>query len=139
MQRNGNFAPPPPNYYDFPVLNIKIVTLSSKIVRIRAVPPARRGTGWERFSRRRRTCFVGLPVGRCGKGFRLFTAGWEWDGNVGSHLVDGTRRDHTISRWDGTGRDRGTSREYSREISREYDRETLSGMVGNTMGNWGWG
>ena len=47
-----------------------------------------------------------------GKGFRLFTTGWEWDGTVGGHLVDGTVRDYTISWWDGTGRDRGTSREY---------------------------
>ena len=83
-----------------------------------------------------------------GKCFRLLTAGWEWDGKVGSHLVDGTGRDYTICWWDGSGRDRGMGREYSRDVGREhsreigrekYGRETLSGMVGNTMGNWGWG
>ena len=40
-----------------------------------------------------------------GKGFRLFTTGWEWDGTVGGHLVDGTVRDYTISWWDETGRE----------------------------------
>ena len=81
-----------------------------------------------------------------GIGSRVFTTGWEWDGKVGSHLVDGTGRDYTICLWYETGRDRGTGREYSREIGREHSREigrehsreTLSGMVGNTMGNWGW-
>ena len=72
-----------------------------------------------------------------GKDFRLFSAGWEWDGKVGSHLVDGTGRDYTIF-VGGTGRDRGTGREYGREIGREYGRETLAGMVGNTLVNWVW-
>ena len=46
------------------------------------------------------------------KGFRLFTAEWESDRKVGSHLVDGTGRDYTICWWDGSGRDRGMGREY---------------------------
>ena len=51
-----------------------------------------------------------FPRDGMGKGFRLFTTGWEWDGKVGSHLVDGTGRDYTISWWDRTGRDRETRR-----------------------------
>ena len=35
------------------------------------------------------------------KGSRLLTAGREWDGKAGSHLVDGTGRESTISWRDG--------------------------------------
>ena len=51
-----------------------------------------------------------------GKCFRLFTAGWEWDGNVGSHLVNGTGRDYTISWRDGIG-------------------ERIGNIVGKSVGN----
>ena len=85
-----------------------------------------RGTGWKRFARRRRIFFLVFPRDGMGIVFRLFSPGWEWDGKVGSRLVNGT------------GRNRGTGREYSREIGREhsrdigeYGRETLSGMVGS--------
>ena len=45
---------------------------------------------------------LGLPGGTVWKNVLcLFTAGWEWDGKVGSHLVDGMERDYTISWWDG--------------------------------------
>ena len=44
------------------------------------------------------------------KRFRLYTGGWEWDGKVGGR----------------------------REIGREYGQETLSGIISNTMVNWGW-
>ena len=62
-----------------------------------------------------------------GKGFRLSTTEWEWDGKVGNHLVNGTGL-HEISWWDGTGRDRGTGREYSREIGREHNREMVENI-----------
>ena len=52
-----------------------------------------------------------FPRDGTGKCFRLFTAGWEWDGKVGSHLVDETGRDYTIFWWDGAGRNRGKGRE----------------------------
>ena len=61
------------------------------------------GTGWERFARRRRKKKQRVfPRDGTGKGFGLFTAGRERDGKVGSHLVDRTGRDYTISWWDGT-------------------------------------
>ena len=53
-------------------------------------------TGWERFARRKRKMFRVFPRDSMGKGSRLFTAGWEWDGKVGSHVVDG------IGRWEAT-------------------------------------
>ena len=46
-----------------------------------------------------------------GKGSRLLTTGRKWDGKPGSHLVDGTRRESTISWRNGTGRYHGTGRE----------------------------
>ena len=63
-----------------------------------------------RFRFRWRNLFWVFSRDGMGKCFRLLTAGWEWDGKVGSHLVDGTGRDYTISWWDRTGRDRETRR-----------------------------
>ena len=88
-----------------------------------------------------------------GKCSRLFTAGREWDGKVGNHLVDGIGREDTILWRYGTGREPifgGTVR-YGNHFSavremigervgnrsgigREYGRETQSG---NAVGN-GW-
>ena len=62
-------------------------------------------TGWERFARRKRKMFRVFPRDSMGKGSRLFTAGWEWDGKVGSHLVDGTGQDGATRFHGGTGRD----------------------------------
>ena len=57
----------------------------------------------------------------------LLTAGREWDGKAGSHLVDGTGREPRIFWWDGMGRNHGTGQEQV-EISVEY-------VVGNAVGN----
>ena len=82
-----------------------------------------------------------FPRDGMGKCSRLFTAGWEWDGNVGSHLADGTGRyrgtGRGYSREIGRAHSREIGREHGREIGREYGRETLTGMVGNAIGNWG--
>ena len=52
-----------------------------------------------------------FPRDGMGKYSRLFTVAWEWDGKVGSHSVDGMGRDYTISRWEGTGREKIPGRE----------------------------
>ena len=72
-----------------------------------------------------------------GQGSSLLTAGREWDGKAGSHLVDGT------GSWNGsgTGREIGRvhsreiGREHSREIGREHSRESVGNMFGKTVGN----
>ena len=74
-----------------------------------------------------------FPRDGMGKGSRLLTAGWEWDGKVGSHSVDGTGWEYTISCRDGTGQDHGTGRERSREIGREHSRE-IGGECGREHG-----
>ena len=68
-------------------------------------------------SRPPRVDFVlGFPERRYGEMFPfVLFAGWEWDGKVVSHLVDGTGREYTISWWDGTDRDQRTGREIGRE------------------------
>ena len=57
--------------------------------------------GMRTLSCSKRNLFWVFPRDGMGKCFRLFAAGWEWDGKVGSHLVDGTGQDHTTSWWDG--------------------------------------
>lgn len=73
----------------------------------------------------------------------LFTAGWAWDGKVGSHLVDEMGREYTICwryvrlRFSGMERDgkRAVNRSgKGREIGREHRRKTQSGMVANMIG-----
>ena len=49
--------------------------------------------------------FWAFPRDGTGKCSRLSTTGWEWDGNVGSHLFDGMGRDYTTSWWNETGRE----------------------------------
>ena len=44
-----------------------------------------------------------VPRDGMGKASHLFTAGWELDGKVGSHLDDWTGWEYTISWWDGIG------------------------------------
>ena len=68
------------------------------------------GTGWDRLAVAG-GFFPVFPTDGLGKGSPLFTAGWEWDGNVGSHLVDKTGWESAIYWWDGTGRDEGAGRE----------------------------
>lgn len=41
-------------------------------------------------------CYCLFPGDGIGERSRLFTAGWEWDGNVRSVVVDGERRECTI-------------------------------------------
>ena len=61
------------------------------------------------------------------KSLRLFYEGWEWDGKVGSHLVDGIGRKNTIF-WR-YGKGRGT-------IFRRYGKLLYgsTGRVGNKSG-----
>ena len=62
-----------------------------------AVPKASVGTGRYCLARRRRKKFWVVPGDGTGKGSCLLTAEREWDGNAGSHSVDGTGRESTIS------------------------------------------
>ena len=64
-----------------------------------------------------------------GEGSRLLTAGCEWDGKAGSHLVDGT------GSWNGSGTGREIGREHSGEIGRARSRESVGNIVGKTVGN----
>ena len=67
---------------------------------VRAVASAPRGTVWDRLARRRWEKNKGIFLrDGMGKGSCLFTAGWEWDGKVGSHLVDGMGRDSRRFFW----------------------------------------
>ena len=65
---------------------------------------------------------------------------------MGSHLVDGTGRESTISSWNGKGRDHGkgreqvgsrsgTGREHSREIGLEHSRDSIGNIDGKTVGS----
>lgn len=50
-----------------------------------------RGTGWDHLARRMQNLVLGRSDGRYGKRFSfVYRTGWEWDGEVRSHLVDGT-------------------------------------------------
>ena len=69
-----------------------------------------------------------------GKCSRLLTAGREWDGKVGNHLVDGIGREDTILWRYGTGREPifgGTVR-YGNHFSAV--REMIGERVGNRSG-----
>ena len=61
------------------------------------------------------------------KGSGLLTAGREWDGKAGSHLVDGTGRESTTFWRDETGRDH--------ETGREQVGKSVGYIVGNSVGN----
>ena len=104
------------------------------------VSHSRDGIWMERSSRHqllrdiRGATVLGLPVGWYGKRFVSVCLPRDGNGAGRWEATWLTGRDCTISWWDGTERDR----KHSREIGRECGRETLSGMVGNTMGNWGW-
>lgn len=76
------------------------------VVRVRVVPKAPHGTGWDRFCPPQTDLGSGLPEGRYGKSSRLFTAGWKWNGKVDIHLVDGMEQEYTMFWRDGTGNDR---------------------------------
>ena len=65
------------------------------------MPKAPRGTGRYPIYPPQAEIFWVFPRDGTGKGSRLLTAGWEWDGKVGSHLVDGTGSEYTISWRDG--------------------------------------
>ena len=43
-----------------------------------------------------------------GKWFRWFTAGWEWDGSMESHFVDGTGLRDFLAKQDVTGSGNGS-------------------------------
>ena len=87
-----------------------------------------------RFARGRRI-FVGVfPWDDMGKASRLLIAGQEWDGKLGSHLVDGTGWECTISWRDGTGSRNGS--ETGREIGRKHTRENGPEQSGKWSGTW---
>lgn len=73
-----------------------------------AVPKAaRRGAGWGRFARRTGGNWFGSsPERYVGRGFRLLSAGWKWDGTVGHPLADWVGLEYTNFRRYGTGGDR---------------------------------
>ena len=73
-----------------------------------------------------------FPRDGMGKCSRLFTAGWEWDGKVGSHFVEGMEREYTIS-WDGTGRETMPRRESVGKCAGNIFGESVGNIVGNAV------
>ena len=68
-----------------------------------------------RLARRRLKFFWVFKSDGMGKGSRLLTAGWEWDGSP--RFLEGAES------WHGSGTGREIGREHSRENGREYSRE----------------